>query len=287
MNIGGRNRMNTKGLRVGFIGLGDMGGPIASRIVAAGFPTTLWARRAVSLDPYRGSDAHFADTPKALGEGSDVVGICVFSGADAQQVLDGPDGVLAGMRPGGVIIVHSTISTDDTAALAALAARRGISLLDAPVSGARGRALSGELTIMVGGSEQAFKIARPIMDSYGKTVRLMGGLGSGQRTKVLNNILGSCNLRLAALALETGSRLGLNEAAIQEVLRNSSGSSFNLGILVDRLLHDSAFARHAASMTRKDNALYRAVCTEAGIEPNLLDQIADEATALLERLGAS
>jgi len=286
MNMEGRNWMNMKTLRVGFIGLGDIGGPIADRIIAAGFPTTLWARRAASLDPYRNAAADFAGTPRALGEASDVVGICVFSGADVREVLDGPEGVLAGMRPGGVVIVHSTISTEDTAALAALAARRDVSLLDAPVSGARARALSGELTIMVGGSDAAFNTARPVMDSYAKTVRLMGALGSGQRTKVLNNILGSCNLRLAALALETGSRLGLDAAAVQEVLRNASGSSFNLGILVDRLLHDPAFARHAASMTRKDNALYRAVCRQAGIEPSLLDHIADEATELLERLGA-
>ncbi len=279
--------MEMNGLRVGFIGLGDMGGPIAGRIITAGFPTTLWARRAASLDPYRGGVAQIAGTPRALGEASDVVGICVFSGADARQVLDGSEGVFAGIRPGGVVIVHSTISIDDTAALAALASRHGVNLLDAPVSGARARALSGELTIMVGGSEEAFNIVRPVMDSYGKTVRLMGALGSGQKTKVLNNILGSCNLRLAALALETGTRLGLNAAAVQEVLRNSSGNSFNFGILVDRLLHDPRFARHAASMTRKDNALYRAVCRQAGIESNRLDQIAKEATALLDRLGTS
>lgn len=278
--------MNKKSLRVGFIGLGDMGGPIAHRIVAAGFPTTLWARRPVALEPYRASVAQFAATPRALGESSDVLGICVFSGADVRQVLEGAEGVLAGMQSGGVILVHSTISTDDTTALAALAAQGGVSLMDAPVSGARAKALSGELTIMVGGSEEAFDIAQPVMDAYGKTVRLMGALGSGQRTKLLNNILGSCNLRLAALALETASRLGLDETAVQEVLRNSSGSSFNLGILADRLMHDPGFARHAASMTRKDNALYRAVCTQAGIEPSRLDQIAKEATVLLDRLGA-
>jgi 3-hydroxyisobutyrate dehydrogenase-like beta-hydroxyacid dehydrogenase len=277
--------MNVKNLRVGFIGLGDMGGPIAERIIAAGFPTTLWARRSVSLEPYRGSPAQFAATPRALGNASDVVGICVFAGADVKQVLDGPEGVFAGLQKGGVVLVHSTISTADTADLAVIAARRGISLLDAPVSGARTKALAGELAIMAGGSEDAFNTARPVMQAYGRTVRLMGPLGSGQRTKVLNNILGACNLRLAALALETADRLGLDQAAVQEVLRNSSGSSFNLGILVDRLLHDPSFARHAAGMTRKDNALYRDVCDQAGIGPSRLDQIADEATDMLERLG--
>jgi 3-hydroxyisobutyrate dehydrogenase-like beta-hydroxyacid dehydrogenase len=279
--------MNTSNLRVGFIGLGDMGGPIAERIIAAGFPTTLWARRPAALEPYRGGPARFAATPKALGEASDVVGICVFAGADVLQVLGGPEGVLAGMKSGGVVLVHSTISTEDMAALVPMAAQRGVSLLDAPVSGARAKALAGALTIMAGGGEAAFNTARPVMQAYGGTERLMGELGTGQRTKVLNNILGACNLRLAALALETADRLGLDQSAVQDVLRHSSGGSFNLGILIDRLLRDPGFARHAAGMTRKDNALYRAVRDEAGIEPSRLDQIADEATELLERLGRS
>jgi 3-hydroxyisobutyrate dehydrogenase-like beta-hydroxyacid dehydrogenase len=279
--------MNTSSLRVGFIGLGDMGGPIAERIIAAGFPTTLWARRAAALEPYRGGPAQFAATPKDLGEASDVVGICVFAGADVRQVLDGVQGVVAGMKTGDVVLVHSTISIDDTLALAAIAARSGVSLLDAPVSGARAKALAGELTIMAGGSAEAFNTALPVMQAYGRTVRRMGPLGSGQRTKVLNNILGACNLRLAALALEIADQLTLDQAAVREVLRHSSGSSFNFGILVDRLLHDPGFARHAACMTRKDNALYRAVCDQAGIDPSRLDQIADEATELLERLGRS
>jgi 3-hydroxyisobutyrate dehydrogenase-like beta-hydroxyacid dehydrogenase len=277
--------MTAPDIRVGFIGVGDMGGPIAQRIIDAGFPTTLWARREASLARYRESAAKFAKTPRELAAACDVVGLCVFDDTSVRDVLLGTDGILAGLRKGGVIVLHSTISVEGTEEFARLAADRGIRLLDAPVSGARTGAENGRLAIMVGGDASAFEAALPVMRSYGATIELMGPTGSGQKTKVLNNVLGFCNLRMAYLALQTGERLGLEAEALKTILRNSSGSSFNLTMLADRLLPDPSFARHASTMTVKDTNLFKTVREQAGIERSLLDQLAEEAIGVVTALG--
>ena len=121
--------------RAGFIGLGSQGGPMARRIAEAGLPLTLWARRPESVAPYADTAAVVAASPAALGAASDVVGVCVVADADVEAVLLGPDGVLAGMAPGGVVAVHSTIRPDTCRRLAERAAERGVALVDAPVSG--------------------------------------------------------------------------------------------------------------------------------------------------------
>src|SRR6478672_3994314 len=119
---------------VGFIGLGSQGAGMAQRMIELGLPTTLWGRRAATLDPFAGQ-ATFAASPAALGAASDVVGICVTDGAAVREVTLAPDGVLGGMAPGSVLALHSTIAVDDCIAIAAAAAESGVDVIDAPVSG--------------------------------------------------------------------------------------------------------------------------------------------------------
>jgi 3-hydroxyisobutyrate dehydrogenase len=271
--------------RVGFIGLGDMGGAIAGRIVAAGFPTTLWARRQESYEALKDLSFERAATPAEVGARSDLVGVCVFADEDVRAVLSGPLGVFAGMRAGGIVLIHSTISVEATVELAALGKARGLGVLDAPVSGARSGAVSGKLAIMVGGEAQVFERALVVMRAYGSTILRLGDTGSGQRMKFLNNVLGFANVRLAHLALELAGRLGLDRDAAGMILRSGSGASANLNILLDRLLPDPAFARHAVTMTEKDTRLFQKACAAAGIERTLLDQVAEEATEVIAMLG--
>jgi len=271
--------------KAGFIGLGDMGGAIARRIIEAGFATTLWARRETSLEPYRDTVFSRADTPADLGKSCDIVGICVFGDDDVRAVTLGPQGVLSGMSVGGVLIIHSTISVDATLEISRAAEARGVSVLDAPVSGARNGAVNGTLTIMAGGDAAAFEKALPLMKSYGASVLYLGQIGSGQKMKVLNNVLGFANLRMACLALELGAQLGLEQQALQTILRSGSAGSFNLNILIDRLLPDPAFARHAVTMTEKDTRLFQEVCKSAGLGRTLMDQVAEEASEVVAALG--
>jgi 3-hydroxyisobutyrate dehydrogenase len=127
-------------VRVGFIGLGSQGAPMAQRIVEAGFPLTLWARRPKTVEPFRDTAASVASTPAGLGAASDIVGICVVADADVEDVLLRSDGVFAGMSPGGIVAIHSTIHPDTCRHLAEQAAERGVAIVDAPVSGGGGAA---------------------------------------------------------------------------------------------------------------------------------------------------
>ena len=136
-------------LRVGFIGLGSQGGPMAQAIIDAGFATTLWARRPKALVPYR-SKADLADSPADLTARSDMVGICVLSDADVEEVVLGPNGLVDGVRPGTVVAIHSTVHPRTCIQMASALAEAGADVLDAPVSGGGGAAAARKLLVMVG-----------------------------------------------------------------------------------------------------------------------------------------
>lgn len=260
--------------KIGFVGLGDMGGAIAERILAAGFPTSLWARRPESLAPFIAKGAKPADDLRALARSSEIVGVCVFNDDDVKAVLTGEAGLIANLPERAIILIHSTISVEACEALEQEGRARGVFVLDAPVSGAREGALDGELAIMVGGDESAFARALPVMQTYGRTIRRLGAIGSGQKMKVLNNVTSFCNGAIARQAIEIGVRLGLDQAAVIEILRNSSGRSFSLEMLVQKLLGDPVFTAHAATMIAKDTDLFKQVCRTAGIERTMLEEVA-------------
>jgi 3-hydroxyisobutyrate dehydrogenase len=263
-------------LRVGFVGLGDMGSAIVTRLLAAGLPVTLWARRADSLRQFESGRFHVAASPPELGRRSDVVGICVFADADVRQVVLGPAGVLAGLSAGSVLLIHSTVSVATCREVAAQAARVGVEVVDAPVTGARARALAGDLVVLLGGDAAAIEKARPMLAAFAGTTAHLGPLGSGQRMKALNNALGNATGRLASLAIETGVQLGLDARWVIEILRTGSASSAAMTSMVDRLMRDPEFAVLAARMIVKDTALFHEMCAEAGVEAGVLEELAGE-----------
>jgi 3-hydroxyisobutyrate dehydrogenase len=240
--------------RAGFIGLGSQGAGMARRIIERGVPTTLWARRAVSLEPFAGAASVAAD-PLELGRASDIVGICVTDGAAVRDVTLGPRGVLAGMAEGSVLALHSTIGTDECAEIAGAAAARGIDVIDAPVSGGGAAAAAGQLTVYVGGADAPVARARPVLETYGNAVLHMGALGSGLRTKLLNNALNAAHFALAHDALALGETLGLDPTTLGEALRNGSGRSFSLEVFVGLRSFD-AIADHVGPIMSKDIGLF-------------------------------
>jgi 3-hydroxyisobutyrate dehydrogenase len=266
-------------LTAGFIGLGDMGLPIARRIVASGFPTTLWARREASLAGFEPSGFTRAHNPADLGARSRVVGICVFSDADVRDVLLGPQGVLAGMRPGGIVLIHSTVTARVCEDVAVAAAAHDIAILDAPVSGGSASAVAGTLTVMVGGDVEAMERARPVLESFARVIRHMGPLGSGQRMKALNNVTGFGNGRIASIAIEIGVALGLDGHAVMDVLRSGGAGSYAIDSIATALLPDPAFQAHAATMIEKDTRLFQLYREAAELPRSVLDQLAEERIA--------
>ena len=241
-------------MTVGFVGLGSQGGPMARRIVEAGFPLLLWARRPESLAPYRDTSAQFVPDLAELGARSDHVGVCVVDDAGVREVVGA---LLATMRAGSRIAIHSTIHPDTCIALAKQAAERAVVLIDAPVSGGAPAATAGTLTVMVGGAAAAVDAARPVFQTFSGLIAHLGGVGAGQLAKLVNNSLMAANMALADAALGAGATLGLDRAALVELVKASSGRSY--GFEVRARLPDIAKFGHGAKLLAKDVGLLTAV----------------------------
>lgn len=267
--------------RVGFIGLGSQGGPMARAIAEAGIPTTLWARRASSLEPYADTPARYAETPAALAAASDVVCLCVVGDDDVRELVYGETGLLAGMAPGGTIVVHSTIHPDTCRELAEKAAPQGISIVDAPVSGGAPAVQAKSLLVMVGGEDADVARVRPIFESYANPIVHLGPLGAGQVTKILNNLLFSANLGSAISLLELGETLGVPRDKMCEVVTRGSANSKALGSIAMFGGTLDNLAPIAGGLLQKDVRLAASLADTAGAAQGKVFDAADAALAAM------
>ncbi|EME16714.1 NAD(P)-dependent oxidoreductase [Rhodococcus triatomae] len=270
-------------LRVGFIGLGLQGAPIARRIVESGHETTLWARRPESLEPFADTAAKTAGTPAELAAASDVVCLCVIADDDVRQVVTGHDGVLPGLAPGGVIVVHSTIHPDTCRELAELAEAQGVSFVDAPVSGGPVAAAEGRLLVMAGGDTDVVERCRPVLETYAGPLVHLGGVGSGQVTKLLNNLLFTANLSTAYSTFTLGESLGVDPAKLGEVITHGTADSFALGRVVGAGISLDRIATHAGELLRKDVTLIADLAESAAAQPGIVLTAADATLDLMGR----
>jgi len=245
---------------VGFIGLGRMGRPMAENLVKAGFSLSVWNRTARNLPPLLEKDARRAAGPAAMGEGCDVVITMVSDTPDVREVVLGPGGVLEGARGasrrGLAVIDMSTILPDASAEMAEKLARDGVDFLDAPVSGGPVGAEAGTLAIMVGGRREVFDRHHDVLAAMGKKIVHMGPAGSGERTKLINNIVCAVTMQAVCEGLVMGRRAGLSPEAVLEVL--SAGAAGCRGIdLYGPMLVAGAHenARFALKLMHKDLGL--------------------------------
>ena len=261
-------------MRVGFIGLGSQGGPMARRIAEAGFETTLWARRQASMEPYADTPAKTASSPAEMAAASDLVCLCVVGDDDVREVIGGENGVLAGLAEGGIIAIHSTVHPDTCKEIAEKAAAQGVSVIDAPVSGGGPAVEEGTLLVMTGGDEDVVDRCRPVFASYADPVVHLGPLGSGQNAKILNNLLFMSKVVSAISALELVESLGIDRAKLIEVVNRGSATSKAVGSIAvfggtleglapiaGALLQKDV--RHAASLAAAASAPEGAVFTAA------------------------
>jgi 3-hydroxyisobutyrate dehydrogenase len=286
---------NAPQIRVGFIGLGSQGAPMARRIVDAGYPVALWARRPATLEPFAGTAAKTAASPADLAASSDLVCICVVSDADVEEVVAGKKeeageggmgrraggGVLAGMGTGGVIAVHSTVHPDTCRRLAGKAGDHGVRLIDAPVSGGGSAAAEGRLLVMAGGDAEPVEYCRPVFATYGDPVVHLGPLGSGQLTKLLNNLLFTAHLATAASALSLGQALGVDPRRLADVMSHGSANSFALARIGDAGGTLDRMAAFAGPLLQKDVRLMADIAAAAGVSPGAVMTAADDALALM------
>lgn len=212
-----------------FLGLGVMGGPMARHLATKGHDVVVYNRTATkALKWVAEHGGRAAPTPREAAAGQDVVFACVGDDNDLRAVVLGPDGAFAGMKPGAVFVDHTTASADVARELAAEAAKRGLGFVDAPVSGGQAGAENGVLTIMCGGEPEAYATAEPIMAAYARSCRLMGPSGSGQLTKMVNQICIAGLLQGLSEALAFAKTAGLDPQAVVEVISKGAAQSWQM-----------------------------------------------------------
>lgn len=238
-------------MRIGFVGLGLMGRPMAARLLAAGHDVTVTSRRRTSAAELESAGAAWADDPAAGAAGHDLVILMLPDVATVERVALGPDGVVAAQPPPRVLIDMSTTAPELTERIATRCAELGIAALDAPVSGGPAGAEAGTLSIMVGGDAQAYASVEPVLTALG-TPRLIGPVGAGQRTKLVNQLLIAGIASGIAEGWALSQRLGLDPEVVQSVVSGGLGASpllsfmwpqlaardFSPGFKIDQMIKD-------------------------------------------------
>lgn len=236
-------------LQAGFIGLGDQGGPMAEMMLRASCPVMVWARRAETLAAYLALGATTAADPAALGAACDVVGLCVTGDADVRELVYAR-GLLAAMRPGAVLMIHSTIFPDTCREIARDAAERGVIVLDAPVSGSAARARAGTLLVIVGGDPAALERVRPLVETYADPILEVGDVGAAMTAKLINNLMAAVNYATAYDALALAAEVGLSPDHLREVALTGSGRNYGFELMPRAHRHDRAL--HISRILGKD-----------------------------------
>ena len=212
--------------RVGFIGLGIMGKPMAKNLMEAGYDLVLHNRSPEKSEELaKEANTEVAASPREVAEACDVVITMLPDSPDVEAAVSGEGGVLEGIRDGALLVDMSTISPVVTKELAAAVEERGASMLDAPVSGGDVGAINGELSIMVGGSEEDFERAKPLFDVMGKVATHVGPVGSGQVVKACNQIVVVLNIEAVSEALVLGSKAGVAPEKVVEALSGGLAGS--------------------------------------------------------------
>ncbi len=222
--------------RIGFIGLGIMGRPMARNLLGAGYPVTVWSRSRPPIKELAMDGATAASSPREVAEHSDVVITMVTDSPDVERVALGEDGIIEGARHGLMVIDMSTISPDVTRHVAAQLAEESVEMLDAPVSGGEHGAISGTLSIMVGGRQSTFERCRPVLEVLGHKLVYCGPSGAGQTVKLCNQIVVGLNNLAMCEALVLAVKAGIDPAVVIDAVSAGAGNSWAIQNLAPRIL---------------------------------------------------
>ena len=239
--------------KVAFIGLGVMGFPMAGHLAAAGHDVTVYNRTGAKARDWAGKHGgSAAATPRQAAEGAEIVFSCVGNDDDLRSVILGEEGAFAGMAAGAILIDNTTASAEVARELAALGAERGIAFIDAPVSGGQAGAENGQLTVMCGGEEAAFEKARPVIDAFARAVTLMGPVGAGQLTKMVNQICIAGLLQGLSEGMNFGQKAGLDMAKVIDVIGKGAAQSWQMDNRASTMCEGKFDFGFAVDWMRKD-----------------------------------
>jgi len=241
-------------MKIGFCGLGVMGSPMARHLSSKGHELTVYNRNTEKAKQWVAANGgSLAATPREVAEVSDIVMVCVGNDDDVRSVVLGADGVLAGLKTGSVLVDHTTASAILARELSTLCATKQIGFIDAPVSGGQAGAENGALTVMCGCDDQkVFDRVRPVFDAYAKACQRMGDAGSGQLTKMVNQICIAGVVSGLAEALNFAVRAGLNADQVVEVISKGAAQSWQMENRSKTMVRDQFEFGFAAQWMRKD-----------------------------------
>lgn len=239
--------------KLAFLGLGVMGGPMAGHLQKAGHDVTVYNRTAAKADAWvKAYGGGMATTPREAASGAEFVMSCVGNDDDLRSVTLGEDGAFAGMESGAVFVDHTTVSAAVTSELYATADALQISYVDAPISGGQAGAENAALSIMCGGDAGAYERAEPVMNTYAKLCRRIGESGTGQTTKMCNQIAIAGLVQGLSEALHFAEKAGLDGRAVVEVISQGAAGSWQMANRYETMLDDHFDHGFAVDWMRKD-----------------------------------
>lgn len=265
----------TTTLKVGWIGLGSQGGPMARVLAESGVPVQLWARRPEALEEYADTPATASATSAGLLMENDVVVLVVRDDDDVKDILFGawqpkgmdgsePGPVIASMKRGAVIVIHSTVHPDTIREIEKVAADYGVGVVDAPVSGGGHAAKDKSLLVMTAGDPEVVAKVKPLFEQYSSLIPYLGPAGAAQNAKIINNFLLTANMGVAESAFAIAKQIGVDPESLKVVLSNGSGRSFGVNMVGGENWDLTPAAAVAGPLLQKDTRLLIALAQGAG-----------------------
>ena len=273
-------------MKIGFIGLGNVGGKLAGSLLRNGFALTVRDLDEAAARPFLEQGAAWAETPRAMAEACDLVVTCLPSPAACASVMEAGDGVLAGLAPGKLWLEMSTTDEAEVKRLAARVEAQGAASLECPVSGGCHRAATGNISIFAGGTRAAFEQALPALSVMGRRVLHTGPLGTASVLKVVTNYLAFVHLAALGEALTVSKQAGADLATAFEAIRISSGNSFVHETESQVILNGSYNIGFTLDLVLKDIGLFEAVAARAGVPLEVSPLVTSLFKDAQERYGA-
>jgi len=252
-------------MKIGFIGLGNVGGKLAGSLLRNGNDVCVRDLDRAAAQPFLNQGAEWADSPKAMAEDADLVITCLPNPAASAAVMEAEDGILAGMRPGLIWAEMSTTDEAEVKRLGALVTAKGGEPVDCPVSGGCHRAATGNIAIFAGCERATFERMLPVLTTIGRRILHTGPLGSASVLKVVTNYLATANLISLSEALVTAERAGMDLSTTYEAIRISSGNSFVHETESQVILNGSRDISFTMDLVSKDIGLFQALAERAGV----------------------
>lgn len=254
-------------MKVAFIGLGVMGYPMAGHVLRAGLEICVFNRNAVRAEQWCAEyEGDVAPTPAEAAKNADVVLVCVGNDDDVRAVVLGENGALAAMKPGAILVDHTTASAELARELAGVAQQQGKQFLDAPVSGGQAGAENGALTVMIGGDQSTYDLAKPVIDCYSRFSKLLGPAGHGQLAKMVNQICIAGVVQGLAEGLSFAMKAGIDEEALIETISKGAAGSWQMENRHQTMLQDQYEFGFAVDWMRKDLGIALAEAAKNGAD---------------------